>query len=196
MKKIKSLFIYILVSLISFPVTSQIVYRNGGLTIGERNVSKDEIKFVDVPQLTLQHGAKALTFKLVPGLFPMMYSSTDTILFRDKELRLYNAIRCQSIRTLSDVRAKADIRLLDAGLSDTRGISTESHEGRSTERTFEEEIAIRFPNLVTRDPDGTLLVNYIELIPVLVNAVNELSEKAARQSEELKTLITNDGQKQ
>jgi len=188
MKFIKYLITYILLSIMSFSAASQIAYKNNGVSIGSKNVSSNQISITDMHGLSLIYGANALYFDVQPGSRTYIYSSTDTILFRDKERGFYNFIRCENIRTLSDARAKIDIRPLDAGLSAAKDIGQRTSGKAKSSIPFEEELARRFPNLVTRDSEGCLLVNYIELIPVLVNAVNELSEKAARQSDELKNL--------
>lgn len=188
MKFIKYLITYILLSIMSFSATSQIAYKNNGVSIGSKNVSDNRISITDMHSLSLRYGANALYLDVPPESSAFIYSSTDTILFRDKERGFYNLIRCKNIHTLSDARAKIDIRPLDAGLSATKDIGQRTSSKAKASIPFEEELARRFPNLVTRDSEGCLLVNYIELIPVLVNAVNELSEQAARQSDELKSL--------
>ena len=45
-----------------------------------------------------------------------------------------------------------------------------------------------FPELVKEDGSGYLSVNYVELIPILVNAVQELSAKVEEQDKQIKEL--------
>ncbi len=45
-----------------------------------------------------------------------------------------------------------------------------------------------FPNLVSRDDKGYLSLNYTELIPVLINAVQEQNEKIKKLEELVSSL--------
>jgi hypothetical protein len=51
-----------------------------------------------------------------------------------------------------------------------------------------QELREIFPNLVVEDEDGTLGIDYIGLIPVMVDAIKELQETVSNQQEEIATL--------
>ncbi len=66
-------------------------------------------------------------------------------------------LESQSINENEKIDTKADARL---------------HYGLSTEQLEE-----TFPDLVTEDKDGNKYINYVEMVPILVQAINELSAK-------------------
>ena len=48
-----------------------------------------------------------------------------------------------------------------------------------------QELQKEFPDLVERDTDGFLTVNYIQLIPILLQAIKELNTKVDLLSEKI-----------
>lgn len=73
---------------------------------------------------------------------------------------------------LNDLDGKA---LEDYVLMDK--ISQMQQKGRIRYGLYAGEVANVFPELVEKDQNNNEYINYIELIPVLVNAINELTEK-------------------
>ncbi|MDR0348986.1 MAG: tail fiber domain-containing protein [Tannerella sp.] len=54
-----------------------------------------------------------------------------------------------------------------------------------------QELQIHFPELVHEGNDGYLSVNYIELIPILVESIKELKQIVDDQNSELETILSN-----
>ena len=55
-------------------------------------------------------------------------------------------------------------------------------------RLLAQEVQKLYPELVQEDGNGYMSVNYMELIPLLVNAVQELSAKVDAQDKQIKEL--------
>lgn len=91
----------------------------------------------------------------------------------------------------SDMRLKKDIRTIETTLDDLsqlRGVSFKYKKEspndvlkRMDDRTkyglIAQEVEMIYPELVKVDKDGYKMVDYIGLIPVLINAINELNRK-------------------
>lgn len=73
---------------------------------------------------------------------------------------------------MNDLDGKA---LTDYALMDK--ISQAQQKGRIRYGLYAGEVANVFPELVEKDENNNEYINYVELIPVIVNAINELTEK-------------------
>ncbi|MGZ3802533.1 MAG: tail fiber domain-containing protein, partial [Bdellovibrio sp.] len=89
-----------------------------------------------------------------------------------------------SLANLSDKRLKKDIKPLGQGVEEILKLnSVEYHwinKDFSQERQIgfiAQEVEKIFPELVSEGPDGYKRVNYVGIIPVLVNAIKEISAK-------------------
>lgn len=101
--------------------------------------------------------------------------------------------------TTSDERLKENINSLQGNLNQIRklnGVSFNYKNNKELDLNSEkiyfgflaQEIKATFPNLVYEDNDGTLSIDYISLIPVLVEAIKEL-DIAQKENEILKTKL-------
>lgn len=122
-------------------------------------------------------------------------SHLDQVVFYNTQTGKYNSIQVQSVYNYSDTRAKMNIQPLDNCLTKLMQLKTYSYkfkdENEMAARTFvkggnaneygmlAQEVEKVLPELVITDPDGKKLINYIELIPMLLNAVQALSQEVA-----------------
>ena len=102
----------------------------------------------------------------------------------------------------SDKRYKQNIHHIPEALTSLeklRGVSYEYKTAKFTRRNFHkgktlgfiaQEMEKVFPELVVEDAEGYKAVNYIGLIPVLVEAIKEQKTQIEQQSEKIQTLET------
>lgn len=107
-------------------------------------------------------------------------------------LDVNGTVRATSFITSSDERFKKDINKLSGSLeklNQVRGVSytfnSEKFKNRSFPSTTQygviaQDVQKVFPSMVYTDEEGYLSVNYTELIPVLIEAIKELSEEITR----------------
>ena len=98
-----------------------------------------------------------------------------------------------SFNSSSDVRFKKDIETLNGALDKIlklRGTSYNWRVGEIEGRNFTDDAQIGFiaqelrevyPEMVHEDEDGYLSVNYMQVVPVLVEAIKEQQAKIAEQ---------------
>ena len=102
-------------------------------------------------------------------------------------------ITANGVTLSSDVRFKKDIETLNGALDKIlklRGTSYNWRVGEIEGRNFTDDAQIGFiaqelrevyPEMVHEDEDGYLSVNYMQVIPVLVEAIKEQQAKTAEQ---------------
>lgn len=126
-------------------------------------------------------------------------SHLNQVVFYNTQTSKFNSIQVQSVYNYSDARAKTNIQPLNNCLAKLMQMKTYSYkfkdENEVATRTFvkggnaneygllAQEVETVLPELVITDPDGNKLINYIELVPMLLNAVQYLSQEV----KELKT---------
>ena len=100
---------------------------------------------------------------------------------------------------ISDSRFKEEIEPLEMGLETLSKINPKQYFLKNDPLhvthfgIVADALQSVIPNLVytnEQDNDNLLSINYIELIPVLINAVNELSQKVDAQDKKIKALQT------
>jgi hypothetical protein len=111
------------------------------------------------------------------------------------KLDVNGTIRAFSLIQTSDQRLKENIKLIDGALSKISsldGVSYTFNPSKLASRTLPEgeqigilaqQVQKIYPNLVSEDSDGYLSVDYLSLIPLLIEGIKELNT----QIEELKT---------
>ena len=93
----------------------------------------------------------------------------------------------------SDARLKSNIVSLGSTLSKLLLIDGKSYEKDGKQRigVLAQEIQEVFPELVTKDGNEMLAVNYQGLVPVLINALKEQDEKINRLEKLVEKLVAN-----
>lgn len=130
--------------------------------------------------------------------------STRMAVFDNGDLRATGDVYANGVKLTSDVRYKRNIRTLPNALEailGLRGVSYDWDREKWADKSFADsqqigfiaqEIEKIFPHLVSTDADGYKSVNYVGVIPVLVEAVKaqnvkiERLEKQVAEMDELK----------
>lgn len=109
-------------------------------------------------------------------------------------LHVAGNIQANAALIISDVRYKKEIKNLENQLDIIKKLSGKSYEFKIEEfkdHNFENKLQFGFiaqeietvlPNIVNTDEKGFKSVNYIEVIPVLVEAIKELNTKVEKQN--------------
>ena len=130
---------------------------------------------------------------------PAIYSDYNNYLHIGRPDRWANhlwvyAIDYQNLHKTSDIRLKENIRLVPSVLSKLRDISTynynytdeyfkdftseQKQKAQKTEFGFlAQELQGIFPELVRTNDSGIMSISYIDMIPILTAAINEMQEK-------------------
>ena len=134
---------------------------------------------------------------------PRLAGQGDQVVFYNTQTSTFNSIQVKNVYNYSDARAKTNIQPLANCMSGLKKLRTYSYkfkdEGTAAKAytlrkgghgkeygLLAQEVEKVFPNLVVTDNEGKKLINYTELIPVLINAVQQLSSEV----EELKGKIS------
>ena len=134
---------------------------------------------------------------------PRIAGHGDEVVFYNTQTSTFNSIQVKNVYNLSDARAKTNIRLLGNCLGKLKQLHTYSYKFRddvsaSATRSFvkggngneygmlAQEVEKVLPELVITDSEGKKLINYTELIPMLVNAVQNLSSEVEKLKAKVK----------
>jgi hypothetical protein len=108
------------------------------------------------------------------------------------KLDVAGSIRCTNLTQTSDARLKTNITALNSSLENIMRLNGYHYQWKDTAMgqslqtgLLAQEVKAVFPELVQQDEKGILSVNYLGLIPVLVEAVKELK----KENDNLKSLI-------
>lgn len=122
--------------------------------------------------------------------------SGNKIKFYDNNYKLYNSIRCSYFNTMSDSCLKHDVRPLaeneslrkfSAMLNDVAVEKTASSSTIESD-SFIKILESNFPTLVRRGDDGTTLVNYVELLPLIVRQIQDAEKELEEICNEVELL--------
>lgn len=139
---------------------------------------------------------------------PRIGGTGDQIVFYTSSTHTYNSIQVSNVYNYSDARAKTNIQTLTTGLDDvlalhpvtynwktnamakTRSLAavsdTLSAYGPQEDKAMQygflaQEVEKVMPDVVKTDESGRKLINYTAIIPVLVQAVQELKQTVDNQ---------------
>lgn len=118
-------------------------------------------------------------------------SHGNDVVFYNTQSGSYNSIQVQSVYNASDIRLKTNIKPLNNCLPLLMKLKTYSYNfknngasTRSASNTQSQEYGLLaqdvekiLPNLVITDSNGVKLLNYTELVPMLINAVQSLTKR-------------------
>lgn len=140
-----------------------------------------------------------LPFKIRPG------APDDMLVIESDPARvvLADAMIDGDLRVLGDVsvesdgRLKTDIQSIATALAQVRGLDGKTYRWSTDDRRADQGVKLGFiaqeveavlPELVTTAADGKKAVNYLGVIPLLVNALKEQMSISEKQSEQIKAL--------
>lgn len=119
-------------------------------------------------------------------------SHGNDVVFYNTQSGDYNSIQVQSVYNASDIRLKTNIKPLNNCLPllvklktysysfKNKGASTRSAASNTQSREYgliAQDVEKVLPNLVITDSNGVKLLNYTELVPMLINAVQTLTKR-------------------
>lgn len=130
---------------------------------------------------------------LIQSGAPKLAGNGGQVAFYDTMTGAFNSIQVSQVLTYSDARAKTDIASFNSGLDVIKRLRPVSYNFAGTQRRtaasnqytgsnveiglLAQELEEVLPNLVYTDEDGKKLVDYVSLIPVLIDAVQDLQQE-------------------
>jgi hypothetical protein len=193
MKKIL-LIIALMIGIIC-PINAQIKYGSEGILLG--NINERYSYYAITAALN------GMYFKHTNGRFlqldvattgaPRIAGHNNQIVFYNSSTDTFNAIQVSQVLNYSDARAKTGVRDFTNGIdvikrlrpvsynftgSQTRITSPNIYTGTNSELgLIAQELEEVLPNLVFTDEEGRKLVDYVSLIPVLIDAIQSLQKE-------------------
>ena len=196
----KRLFIRFLLTTIAVVVFSnvmsaQIKYIDGNLLIG--NVAAPcppfDITINSKGIFLFNQTTRYFQIDLLNSGAPKIAGNGGKIAFYDTMTGTFNSIQVSQVLTYSDARAKTNITNFNSGPdvirrlrpvsynftgNQSRSVSSNQYTGNNAEiGLLAQELEEILPNLVYTDEEGKKLVDYVSLIPVLIDAVQDLQRE-------------------
>ena len=144
---------------------------------------------------------RMLQIDITPTGAPRISGHNDQIVFYNSVTAKYNSIQVADVYQKSDENTKTSIRNFNRGLDvikllrpvtynfidepNSRSIGNQYTDYNSSIGLLAQELEEILPNLVYTDDEGRKLVNYISLIPVLIDAIQSLESEV----ESLRSMI-------
>lgn len=203
MKKTIITMILLVVSIsLSTNANAQFKYQNGRVLIGNASAFGDYPIVVAGGGMYFNHtNSRFFQLDVMSYGAPRIAGHNNEIVFYNTQTSTFNSIQVSNVYNYSDVNAKTNITNLSNGLdiinrlrpvsynfagNEARKVVYNQFTGNNAEiGLIAQELEGVLPNLVFTDEEGHKLVNYIALIPVLIDAVQTLQKevdelKAAR----------------
>lgn len=178
----------------AFAASAQIKYVGGNILIG----NTQPYSYFTITSATngiyFKHSNnRFLQLDVTPTGAPRIAGHSNQIVFYNSATSTFNAIRVSKVLTYSDARAKVGVKTLTNGMdiikrlrpvsynfggNEFRKASANQYTGSNAEiGLIAQELETVLPNLVVTDEEGHKLVDYVALIPVLIDAVKTLQEE-------------------
>lgn len=197
MKKILFSFLFaVLASLgLADTMNAQIKYGPDGILIGDIN---ERYSYFSITAATngiyFKHtNNRFLQLDVVPTGAPRIAGHNNQIVFYNSSTSTFNAIQVSQVLNYSDARAKTGITNFKNGIDvikrlrpvsynfigdQKRAAPSNQYTGSNVEiGLLAQELEQVLPNLVFTDDEGRKLVDYVSLIPVLIDAVQTLQQE-------------------
>lgn len=180
--------------LFSLSASAQFKYQNGRVLIGNATAFGSYPIVVAGGGMYFNHTNNRFFQVDVMNIgAPRLAGHNNQVVFYNTQTNTYNSIQVNTVYNYSDANAKTNIRNLNNGLSIIRNlrpvsynfVGNEARKGINNQYTGDnaeigliaQELENVLPNLIYTDEDGKKLVNYIALIPVLIDAVKTLQDE-------------------
>lgn len=196
---------------------AQIVYSKGGLTVNDEDRTYWGLYINHWPKMQWTCNDTNF-FKLdVSTANPRLAGTGDKIVFYNTDTGTYNSIQVANIYNYSDARAKENVETLADGLNTVLSLRPVSYTWKVAEAAINtadtaslisagssdntelqygflaQEVEEVLPEAVKTDDAGNKLVNYVALIPVLVQAVQDLQATVEAQAQKIEQLQSQTG---
>jgi len=197
MKKIILSFVLAILASSAFTNTAsaQIKYGTGGILIG--NIDEPYSYFAITAAtngIYFKHtNNRFLQLDVAPTGAPRIAGHNNQIVFYNSASSTFNAIQVSQVLNYSDARAKTGIQNFKKGIDvikrlrpvsynfigdQKRIAASNQYTGDNVEiGLLAQELEEVLPNLVFTDDEGRKLVDYVSLIPVLIDAVQTLQQE-------------------
>lgn len=174
---------------------AQIRYVDGGFLIGDVNVPHYLYDITANIKGVFVYGANNRYFQLDLNQSgaPKFSGHTGSISFYNPETNVYNAVQVSQVLQYSDARAKSDIKTFNSGLDVIKRLRPVSYNFTGNQKRqaafnkytgtnvelglLAQELEEVLPNLVYTDEEGKKSVDYVSLIPVLIDAIQTLQQE-------------------
>lgn len=192
-----SILIIALASVLFFenPANAQIKYGTSGLLIGDIT---EPYSYYGITAATngiyfKYTNSRFLQLDVAPAGAPRIAGHNNQVVFYNTSTSSFNAIQVSKVLNYSDARAKTGIQTFNRGLdvikrlrpvsynfigSSRSSVVSNQYSGNNAELgLLAQELEEVLPNSVFTDDEGKKLVDYISLIPVLIDAVQTLQQE-------------------
>lgn len=159
----------------------QIIFTNNGICIGDNWCSPYHVTINNFDGFEFLNGNCWLKFDLRASQLSIS-GSNDVIIFYDRKDEFFNAVRCSYFNVVSDSCLKTNIvPLLTSKKLFKTDIEMKSkllYEDKNIEDAdFVNNLQKRFPDLVSTTRNGIVIINYAEVVPLLIKEIQDLDEE-------------------
>lgn len=175
-------------------VSAQIKYGPGGILIGDITQHTYFSITAAINGIYIDHtNNRFLQIDVTPTGAPRFAGHNNQIVFYNSGTSTFNAIQVSQVLNYSDARAKTGIQNFKSGIDvikrlrpvsynfigeQKRTAPSNQYTGNNVEiGLLAQELEEVLPNLVFTDDEGKKLVDYVSLIPVLIDAVQTLQKE-------------------
>ena len=176
-------------------VSAQIKYGTNGILLG--NVNQKYAHYSITAALNgvyFQHtNNRFFQLDVAPTGAPRLAGHNNQIVFYNSSSSTFNSIQVSQVLNYSDARAKTGIQNFKSGIDVIKRLRPVSYNFIGTQKRIAasnqytgsnveigllaQELEEVLPNLVFTDDEGRKLVDYVSLIPVLIDAVQTLQQE-------------------
>lgn len=178
----------------NYQLLGQIKYQDGRITIGNTAPITDYTISVKGNGIYFDHtNGRFLQISALAYGAPRIAGHNNQIVFYNTQTSVFNAIQVSRVLNYSDARAKTNIQSFTSGIDLIKQLRPVSYNflgnqkrlapmnkftgGNAEIGLLAQELEQVMPNLVFTDEEGKKLVDYVALIPVLINAVQTLQKE-------------------
>jgi len=171
-----------------FSANAQVKYADGRLSVDTAPYSNYKVT-VGGNGIYLKNPSNSSFFQMdISSSNTRLAGCNDQVVFYNSSTNRYNSIVVQNVMYQSDARTKTDIRDFGGGLSIISRLRPVTYHFLNSDRSMyrqtgketgllAQEVEAIYPDAVATDANGTKLINYNALIPVLIDAVKALQSE-------------------
>ncbi len=222
MKTKQSFFRYIFIALVAIIFSAntahaQVVFKENSINIGNSKIDSPlQIKINGLNGVYWGTDTRFFMVDVSSGMFPAIAGSKDEVSFKNTSTGKVNNIMVANVFSYSDARAKSQISTLNAVMpkilslrpvsyvwkqsnnssacEGEKAISTSGPSDDTMQYGFlAQEVEEIIPDIVHTDEEGNKSINYIAIIPMLVQSIQELQATIDEQNTVIESLSSRIG---